>query len=172
MKPKVSKLFAVTRLTPNKIVRSSLPCDVLKPVRSTQATQPLSCATGGKKGKNKINRTERTKVLPRSPADVLLGAVCCTTLVPPKSTCSLPSASMFRYLFGSWFSTGSFICGTDSPSSTVLIIEEGWVQFFFTSEHAFINDAWSPEEKQITRDQIIILRSCYRNNVTGNKLIA
>jgi len=35
MKPKVSKLLAVTRLTPNNIVLKSFPCDVEKPVRNT-----------------------------------------------------------------------------------------------------------------------------------------
>lgn len=43
MKPKVSLLFAVTRLTPNNIVLNNFPCDVLKPVLMTYATQPLSC---------------------------------------------------------------------------------------------------------------------------------
>ena len=38
----VSKLFAVTRLTPKRIVLSNRPCEVLKPVRNTNATQPLS----------------------------------------------------------------------------------------------------------------------------------
>lgn len=41
--PNVSLLFAVTRLTPNKIVLKSFPWEVLKPVRKTYATQPLSC---------------------------------------------------------------------------------------------------------------------------------
>lgn len=40
MKQKVSKLLAVTRLTPNNIVLKSLPCDVENPVRSTYATHP------------------------------------------------------------------------------------------------------------------------------------
>lgn len=58
MNSPVSRLLAVTRLTLNKIVRSSLPCDVEKLLRRTYATQPLSLAL--------------------SPAPVLLGAVCCT----------------------------------------------------------------------------------------------
>lgn len=35
MNPNVSRLFAVTRLTPNKMVLKSLPCDVENPVRKT-----------------------------------------------------------------------------------------------------------------------------------------
>lgn len=45
MKIKVSKLFAVTLFTPKRIVRSSLPWDVLNPVLRTKATHPLSTAT-------------------------------------------------------------------------------------------------------------------------------
>ena len=48
IKPNVSKLLAVTRLTPNKIVLNSFPCDVLNPVLKTYATQPLSCAVTNK----------------------------------------------------------------------------------------------------------------------------
>lgn len=35
MNPKVSLLLAVTRFTPNNIVLSNFPCDVLKPVLKT-----------------------------------------------------------------------------------------------------------------------------------------
>lgn len=42
IKQNVSKLFAVTRFTPNKIVLSKRPCDVLKPFLSTYPMQPLS----------------------------------------------------------------------------------------------------------------------------------
>lgn len=38
----VSRLFAVTRFTPNRIVLRSFPCDVLNDVLKTYATQPLS----------------------------------------------------------------------------------------------------------------------------------
>ena len=44
MKKKVSRLLAVTRLTPKRMVRSSLPWDVLKLWRSTYAMHPLSLA--------------------------------------------------------------------------------------------------------------------------------
>ena len=44
MKMKTSRLLAVTLLTPNKMVLSSFPCDVLKPCLSTKPTQPLSVA--------------------------------------------------------------------------------------------------------------------------------
>jgi len=44
IKQKVSKLLAVTLLTPNRIVRSSFPCEVLKLVLRTKAMQPLSAA--------------------------------------------------------------------------------------------------------------------------------
>lgn len=44
MNMKVSMLLAVTLLTPNKIVFSSLPCEVLKPCRRTKPTHPLSVA--------------------------------------------------------------------------------------------------------------------------------
>ena len=47
MKRKVSRLLAVTRFTPNRMVRSSFPCDVLKLFRSTKAMQPLSPAGKG-----------------------------------------------------------------------------------------------------------------------------
>jgi len=53
MKKKLSRLFAVTRFTPNRIVFSNFPCDVLNPLRSTNATQPLSLA---KKTHQKIAR--------------------------------------------------------------------------------------------------------------------
>lgn len=35
IKPNISKLLAVTRLTPNNIVLKSFPCDVENPVRKT-----------------------------------------------------------------------------------------------------------------------------------------
>ena len=51
IKPNVSKLFAVTRFTPNRIVLNNFPCDVENPVRNTYATHPLSVAEND----NKIN---------------------------------------------------------------------------------------------------------------------
>ena len=44
MKRNVSQLLAVTRFTPYNMVRSSFPCDVLKPLRATNAIHPLSPA--------------------------------------------------------------------------------------------------------------------------------
>lgn len=44
MNPKVSKLFAVTRFTPNNMVLNSFPWDVENPVLNTYPTHPLSVA--------------------------------------------------------------------------------------------------------------------------------
>ena len=48
----VSMLLAVTRFTPNRIVRRSLPCDVLKLLRNTYAMHPPSGADICKKKRN------------------------------------------------------------------------------------------------------------------------
>lgn len=60
-------------------------------------------------------KSTRNEIIPRRPGVFLLGGVCCTTRVPPKSTCSLSSPSMSNCRFPSISSIGSFICGTDSP---------------------------------------------------------
>ena len=72
IKQPVSALFAVTRFDPYKIVRNKPPCVVLKPVRRTNAGQPLSL---GRRGPGTFGTSE--------------DGICCMILVPPLTTATL-----------------------------------------------------------------------------------
>ena len=87
MYTKLSRLLAVTLLTPNRMVLSSLPWLVLNPVRSTNPIQPLSGT--------------------RSCEDCLSGGMCCTTRVPPLMTCRRASRLRSRISSGVEGSRGS-----------------------------------------------------------------
>lgn len=50
MKKNVSRLFAVTFLTLNRMVLNNFPCVVLNPVRRTKAVQPLLLAIQRERG--------------------------------------------------------------------------------------------------------------------------